>query len=328
MPLVKALVTGGTGFVGNHLIDRLLEDGATEVYVLVRNRAKARRLEGIGRVHILEGNLFSIPALPSGLEAVFHLAGLTKTFKPSEYYTVNRKGTASLLAALASLPDTPRLVHVSSFAAAGPAPAGRPGREDDPPHPVSAYGKSKLMAEEEVLACRGRFPVVILRLGAVYGPGDEDFLRYFRMIRRGFMASIGRVARPLSLCHVEDAVGAMLLAARARDVASGEVFNIAAPAPATWEEIGRAAAAVFGRRVVGLRIPLWAAYLVCAASEGISRIRRKATPLNMSKFHDMRAPGWAADVEKARRVLGFEARIGLDDGLRDTLEWYARHGLL
>jgi dihydroflavonol-4-reductase len=321
---MKVLVTGGTGFVGNHLLEALLEAADTDIFALVRNPARGGRLGG--RIHVLEGDLANVPSLPAGLSVVYHLAGLTKTFRRSQYYTVNQAGTASLFRALAAGPDSPVIVHASSLAAGGPSD-GRPRREDDPARPVSPYGRSKLAAEEEALRYRDRFPVVILRLGAVYGPGDEDFLDYFRWVKKGVVPLFGKGPKPLSLCYVRDAVRAMRAAAGDADP-SGQVFNIAAPSPATWEEIGAVAAGILGRRFVRVRVPNWAAFLACSLAEAAARVRRRATALNLSKYADMKPEGWVADVGKARAGLGFETRWTLEAGLRETLAWYARHGLL
>jgi len=324
---MKVLVTGGTGFVGSHLVDRLLEDPGIEVHALVRNPAKTRWLEGTGRVRVLEGDLLNVPELPPDLSVVFHLAGLTKTHKPSEYYTVNGAGTASLYRALAGLTEAPKVVHVSSLSAAGPSSPGRSRREDDEPRPVSPYGLSKLRGEQAALGFKERLPLVILRVGAVYGPRDEDFLEFFRVIRRGFLPLYGRGKKSFSLCHVHDTVRAILLASGA-GVPSGEIFNIADAGPATWNEMGETAARILGRKVVRIRIPDWVAFLGCAAADGFGRLRGRATTLNLGKYEDMKPDSWVADVRKAREVLGFESRVSLEEGLRETLDWYHRNGLL
>lgn len=324
---MKVLVTGGTGFLGSHLIDRLLAEPDTEVHALIRNPAKLRWLEGKERVRFLKGNLFDVPKLPSGLSVVFHLAGLTKACKASDYYTVNQAGAASLFRALACEGGSPRVVHLSSLAAAGPSSPGRPSREDDPPRPVSPYGKSKLGGEREALEFRDQFSLVILRVSAVYGPRDEDFLEFFRWIRKGILPLYGRRTKSLSLCAARDAVQALLLAARA-EVRSGEIFNIAAAEPSTWDELGEITARLLGTKLARVRIPAGAAFLACAVSGGVSRLRRKPATLNLSKYRDMRPDSWEADIRKAREVLGFEARISLEDGLRETLDWYVRNGLL
>ncbi len=324
---MRALVTGGTGFIGSHLLERLLREKA-EVFALVRNPKKLERLGFGNDLRILQGDLAALPELPVGLDVVFHLAGMTKAAQTKDYYRVNQAGTASLLTALAARRERPRFVHLSTQAAGGPTlPSGRPRREDDPPSPVSPYGLSKLRAEEEVLRRRGEFTVVLLRVGPVYGPRDEDFLEYFRWLKRGWLPRFGRREMLLSAAYVADAVEAILLAAQ-KDLPSGEIFNIAAEEPVTWESIGETAARVFGRRIRRLRIPLWVAYLVCAAAEWTARLAGKPATLNLGKYREMKEGAWTMDVSKAKAKLGFTASRPLEDGLRETLDWYARHGLL
>jgi len=131
---VKALVTGGTGFIGSHLVEYLLERG-DEVICLARSRSHLRWLEGL-QVKVVEGdctdaNLGEI--VQEDFDWVFHLAGLTKTLEVDEYYRANGKGTANLVAILAQRRQPPRLVYLSSLAAAGPSKDGHPLRELDPP---------------------------------------------------------------------------------------------------------------------------------------------------------------------------------------------------
>jgi len=324
---MRVLVTGGTGFLGSHLIESLLDDPGGEVFALVRDPSKPRWLEGIDGARLIAGDLEKIPSLPAGLDCVFHLAGLTKTLRPSEYYSVNRDGTANLLRALEGQKGRPRFVHLSSLAAVGPSSPGRGVREDDPPHPVSPYGESKLLAEKEVLKSKDRLSVVLLRAAAVYGPRDEDFLEFFRWIRRGIKPVLG-AGKILSLVYIRDAVRACRLAADPRRP-SGEIFNIAHPKTCSWDEIGRVAASLLGKRPVPVRLPVWSAYLASMASEGVGRLIGRGNALfNMSKVKQMRPDGWVADVHKARRELGFEAVFSLEQGLGETLAWYLWKGLL
>ena len=324
---MRALVTGGTGFIGSHLIERLLREKA-EVYALIRNPKKLERLGFGSDLRVLPGDLASLPELPADLDIVFHLAGITKAAETKDYYRVNQGGTASLLAGLAARKSRARVVHLSTQAAAGPAlPSGRPRREDDPPSPVSPYGLSKLRAEEEVFRRRNEFPVAVLRVGPVFGPRDEDFLDYFRWLKRGWLPLFGRKKILLNTAYVADVVSAAVLAARP-DLGSGEVFNIAAEEPVSWESIGETAARLLGRKVRRLRIPLGLVYLVCAAAEGTARLTGRPTALNRSKFAEMKVEAWTMDVSKAKAELGFSAAYSLEDGLRETLDWYTRQGLL
>lgn len=325
---MKILVTGATGFLGGHLVERiLLDDPSARIIALVRDPSRLRWLKTHERLEIVAGGLTNAPALPGDIDVVYHLAGVTKAAQTNDYYTVNRDGTATLVRRLAESGGKPRLVHVSSASAGGPGTLDNPRHEDDPPRPLSPYGKSKLEGERAALAVKDVLHVTIIRPGAVYGPRDEDFLEYFRWIKKGLIPVFGMRPKYLSVCHVRDVIrGAM--AASTTDIPSGEIFNIAHGTPCSWDEFGKAAADIMGRRARPVRIPHCAAFVFASASGAIGRLRRQPTPVNLCKFKDMAAPGWVMDIGKARRMMGFEAGTGLTDGLSDTLDWYKKEGLL
>lgn len=322
---VRIFLTGGTGFIGNHLVRLLLARGE-EIIALVRDPARATWAKE-KNVHLLQGDLLRIPALPSKIDIVYHLAGKTKAFQSAAYYTSNREGTASLFRALQGSGAAPRrVVFLSSLAAAGPSASGQGVREDDPPRPVTPYGRSKLEAEEITLQHKDRFPVVIVRATAIYGPGDMDFLDFFKWINRGLLP-VTRVQKPVSLCYVKDLVEALDLCSR-RDIVSGEIFNVADPRPYTWEELGSAAGRALGKRLIRVRIPIGFFYLAASLAELQSRLRRKPGIFNRDKFTDLKQPGWVANVDKARRLLSFVPRFTLEAGLEETMAWYREKNLL
>jgi nucleoside-diphosphate-sugar epimerase len=321
---VKAIVTGGTGFIGSHLVDRLLAQGS-EVWVLVRDPAKAAALER-KNVRLLRGDLFSIPPLPAAFDLVFHLAGCTRSLDPADYYNVNQAGTASFCRALAAARKNFKLIVLSSLAAAGPSLDNRSVRESDPPHPVTAYGRSKWQGEQEALKYRDSFPMIILRPSAVYGPGDKDFLEYFRMIKKLFFPVV-KVQREASICYVKDLVEALWLCAR-KDLPSGEVFNIASPEPCNWEQMGDAAVRAMKIRPRKVTISMGLLYAAAVLSEIRSRVTGRISPFNRDKYRDLTQPGWVADPAKARDELSFDARTTLETGMEETIAWYMERGWL
>ncbi len=322
----KVLVTGGTGFIGSHLVDFLLSQKGLDLFVLVRDPNNLKWLKGLA-VHVLKGDLLNLPALPSGLDTVFHLAGSTKAVRSVDYYTVNQNGTASLFAALEAQKSYPRVVYLSSLAAVGPSLNDRPLREDDPPHPVSPYGKSKRAGEEEALKLKEAFRVVIVRVGAVYGPRDEDFLHYFRSLRWGFLPSLVGQERLASLCYVKDLVRALDICGRA-DLASGEIFNIADPTPYSQEAVARAAGKVMEIKLVTLKVPVALASLAATCSGLVARIKKKPAQFNPSKVLDLSQEGWVADTTKAKDRLAFQISYSLAQGIKETIAWYQEYGWL
>ena len=213
---MKALVTGATGFIGSHLVEALL-DKNVEVRCLVRPNSNRRWLED-REVEYCVGDCRdydSLPAAVSGVDCVFHLAGVVRARKYQDYFLSNSTGTRNLLqACLQKNPGLDRFVLVSSQAAAGPSPDGQPLKESDAARPISAYGWSKLMAEKEVLEKKNDLPVVVVRPSPVYGPRDRDFHSLFKMIKLGLRPVIGREERYIHLTYVQDVVEGAWLASR------------------------------------------------------------------------------------------------------------------
>jgi nucleoside-diphosphate-sugar epimerase len=318
---MKVFITGGTGFIGSHLIDSLLAENDTEVYALVRDLNNKKWLEG-REIHCLEGDLELLPSLPEDVDIIFHLAGSTKARKPADYYTVNQEGSASLFQTLADRKLRPeRLVLLSSLAAAGPSRSGQPVRESDPPQPLTPYGHSKLAGELEALKFKDLFPLTILRVGPVFGPRDRDFIPLFRMIQKGIMPTFGSTSHQTSLCFVKDLVKALKQSMR-DDSPSGEIFNIGDPKPYTWGDFGRTAGTIMGKSPRTIRFPLPIVYLVALINEAACRLSRQVSILDRNKIREMRQDAWVADIGKAQERLGFCPDHTLEEALEETIHWY------
>lgn len=324
---MKVLLTGATGFVGSHVIDFLSRYDNIQIYALIRNPAKLKILEG-HEFKTLHGDLFSVPTLPRDLDCVIHIAGLTKARKLADYYTVNQQGTASLFQAMETQGVIPKqFILLSSMAASGPSKGGQAAHEKLPPQPVTHYGKSKLLGELEALEHKNKFPVIIVRVGAVYGPRDTDFLDYFRWIKKGILPRFGRKKRYFTFCHAADLAKGLGIIARTR-LPSGEIFNIADPEPHDWDDLGILAAGVLGVKTFPLTIPLPLVYTAAVLSEIRSRITGNPTIINREKFRELKQAGWVADISKARTVLGYSPDFPLGKGIRNTIEWYIENKLL
>jgi dihydroflavonol-4-reductase len=322
---VKIFLTGGTGFVGSHFAEFLLKRGDT-VYALVRDPSRLKGLQGLN-IHVLEGDLFSIPPLPRDLDFVFHLAAVTKARKSEMYYSLNQLGTASVFEAVARQNIRPTVVYVSSLAAGGPSPGGRPRNEDEPAGPVSHYGKSKYLGEVEALRYKDRFPVLVLRAGAIYGPRDKDFLGYFKLQAKGLVPTLAGFDPLVSLIYIKDFVRALVLCTR-KNPPSGQVINISAPEPTLWSDLGRTTAGVLGKKARRIAVPGALLFTAALASETVGRLTGRMTALTLNKYREMKEGPWVADASKAKELLGFETEFSLEQGLRETLAWYQEQGWL
>jgi dihydroflavonol-4-reductase len=323
---MKALLTGGTGFIGSHLAEYLLDESA-EVFALVRDPHNLKWLKGLD-IHLLKGDLLSIPSLPSEVDYVFHLAGLTNSINKADYYTVNQQGTASLFQSLHDQKILPKkIIYLSSLAAAGPSSNGNPVQESSPPHPVTPYGKSKLMGEAEALKFKKLYQIVILRAPAVFGPRDKDFLYYFKWIKKGILPAIGSKQRQMSLCYVKDLVRAFHLCSQ-KELESGEIFNIGDHNPCSYDRFGELAGKAMGKKLKKVKIPIPVGYLVALTADLGGKISKKPSALNLGRFKQMRQRGWIADMKKAREKLSFKPQYSLQEAIQETLSWYFKQSWL
>jgi nucleoside-diphosphate-sugar epimerase len=329
MPGMLVLVTGANGFVGSHLVEELLRRGH-RVRGLVRRTSDLRWLEGVD-VELAYGEVTDAASLASAVEnvhVIYHAAAVTKARRKETYYRINQGGTLNLLeAALKNCPGLKKFVLVSSLAAAGSSPEGRLLQEADPPEPVSDYGRSKLLAEQDAAGFMDRLPVTIVRPPAVYGPRDVDFLTYFRILKRHLRPLLGFRERRLSICHVRDVVAGTILAGRS-DRSAGQIYFISGDGDHSWEELSAAMARALGVRTLKVRIPLFVLHALAALNEALAPLFRETPTLDRRKAREMSLPCWTCDWGKAAAELGYQPAVSLEEGLRETVEWYRQVGWL
>jgi len=328
---VKVLVTGATGFVGSHTVDVLRERGHDVDYI-ARATSNLRWLDGSGAKRV-EGSLFDVSSLRSAVEnvdAVIHVAGLTAARSEAEFLRGNQLATKNLLDAIVAYrPSLQRFVHISSGAVCGPAPdLEHPITEETACRPITAYGRTKLAAEHAVLDVGEQVPYTIIRPPAVYGPRDSAILTFFQSVNRGIAPVIGFDEKWVSLIHGKDlAIG--IVDAMEHQAAVRQTYFVTSDQFYTWPHIINLTAAIMGkRRILQVRLPHFFVRGLAGVVGGIGKLSKKPPVLDYEKGLDLTQRCWIFSPEKARRELGFRERYGLDDGLRNTVEWYRSHGWL
>lgn len=327
--MTRALVTGGSGFIGSHLVELLLSKGHT-VRCLLRKTSSTAWLQS-HPLEIVYGDVFDNGALAEAVrdvQYVYHSAGLTKAKTKAEYFRANVDGTRNLLeAAAAHASDLHRFVQISSQTAAGPSPTSTPITEEAPCRPITTYGRSKREAEEICLRFADRLPVTIVRPPAVYGPRDKDIFEFFSTMQKGLQPVVGFGEKFVSLVHVADLVRGIVQAGES-DRSTGETYFISSKEVYGWKFIGELTRSILGRKALTVRIPEAGVYGIAAIAEFFSLFSSKPALINLEKARDMVQDYWTCSSAKAQAHFGYEEQLSIEDGIRNTVTWYQDHGWL
>jgi len=321
-----AVVTGGTGFIGWNLCERLRDQGV-EVRAVVRPSSSNPLPDGIVRADAALDAAAMAEAC-DGAEAVFHLAGLTRASSDAEFHRVNAEGARQ--AALAARDAGAFFVFVSSQAAGGIGTPDRPRTEADASEPVSQYGRSKLDGER-LVAQVDDLRYCIVRPPGVYGPRDRDFFTLFQMGARGIFPMLGDPDVSYTLTHVDDANSALLRIAEAGvtgdDAVEHQTFYLGHPTPVRQGDFPVVLAAVLRRRI--RRVPVPRAVIKALSELGeLGALFGRPAVINRSRYRELTAPGFVCSVDKLEERLGIRAEIDVERGFAETARWYRDQGLL
>jgi nucleoside-diphosphate-sugar epimerase len=322
---MRALVTGATGFVGSHLTEALRRRGH-EVTALARSAAKAAALAPLG-VRVVPGDLHDRAALEravDGQDVVYHVAGIVAARREADFLAANRDGTRHLVEAVERA-GAERFVLVSSMAAAGPATRGSPLLGDEPPRPVTAYGRSKLAGEQAVTA--SGLAWTILRPPLVYGPRDPEVLKVFRLARLGIAPVLGDGSQELSAVHGADLADALAETALSA-AAVRRVYYPCHPEIFTGADMAREIGRVMGRSPALFRVPAPIGRGILMVTGAAARLAGQATILTADKANEFFQPAWTGDPAPLTRDTGWHAARDLRTGLEDTYRWYRAAGWL
>lgn len=320
------LVTGATGFIGSHLIDRLLDRG-DEVTAFTRTTADTSSLERRG-VRVITGDVRNERAVESAVEGsviVYHLARAKgHSARPmSEVKAVNVDGTSNIARA-ATRAGVQRIVHAGSAAVYGSRPKRTPVPEDDELDPDSPYAQSKAEGEA-ALRKHAQVPFVIARITSVLGPRCLSWLPIFRSVAAGQLRLIGRGTNRHHPADVSDIVDGLILCGTTG--APGKAYNLAGPEAITVTDLREAIASELHSGVTSPRsVPASAIevyLLVNRASERLAGVK-----LPRADSIVFLTSNRVLDLSRSRAELGYNPSIGVRKAITRTAEWGRSKGLL
>jgi nucleoside-diphosphate-sugar epimerase len=327
---MRALVTGGTGFTGSHLVRRLLDRGH-EVLVLDNQRGLAYDELKARGAKIELGDVTDKPTvnrLMKGCEVVHHLAAAFRQLDvPSRYYqSVNVEGTRYLLDAARRF-QVRRFVYCSTQGVHGHI-HNPPGSEQSPIAPEDYYQLTKYEGEKLVQQyVKEGLDAVTIRPTAIYGPGDPGrFLILFRLVKRGTFMMFGDGTTFYHPVYIDNLVDAFELASQKEGI-GGETYIVGDEHYYSLNELVQYVAKPLGRSVRIRHLPFWPLWAAASACEMLCKPLRLSPPIfrrRIDWFRQVRA----FSIEKARKELHYQPKVGIEEGLAETARWYQQHGYL
>lgn len=327
---MTTLVTGATGFLGSALITELAKRKQA-VRILARDEQKARAQFG-DTVTIIRGDINDVEQVEQavdGASIIYHLVG--RLYHPSIpatlYHLTHVEGTRILLAACKGQSQLQRIVHCSTTGVHG-VTGKTPAAEDAPFAPTNPYEATKLEGELLALkACKeDGLPVSVVRPGLVYGPGDLHLLGLFSSIKKGLFRVIDGGKALLHPVYIDDLTAAFLLCAE-RPEAIGHSYNIAGDHPVTIRQLATAIAHSLHKELPRGSIPLWLANLASDIFAITPGMKGEKAPLTRSRVQFL-TNSRVYDISKARDELGYTPEVELEEGMKQTAEWYHKHEYL
>lgn len=333
----KILITGANGFIGSFLVEKALEKGF-EVWAGVRKSSNLEYLKD-DRINFIEFNFSKYEELSNQLadhvkeygsfDYIIHNAGVTKCLHKEDFNKVNYQYTATfidVLIATGNVPEKFILMSSLSVYGAGDEKNYTPICLTDIPQPNTAYGVSKLKAEQHLIGVSD-FPYIILRPTGVYGPREKDYYLMLKTVNSGLDVGAGFREQHLTFIYVKDLVDVAFAALeknvvnKAYFVADGDVY--------TDKEYTQIIKNILGKKyVLSLKVPLFLLKGISIISEGFSRLIGKPSTLNRDKYKIMKQRNWECDITSLISDLDFIPQYNLRKGLQESIDWYRSEGWL
>lgn len=327
--MAKVLLTGATGFVGSFVTEELIKNGY-EVFVTLRKGSSIKWIENLHYTPVYI-NLNNIDEIKEHLQShnydyIIHNAGLTRHPEEDELNRVNASILENFIKVINTLTKTPEnFIFISSLAAYGSADQQKDGivTRDSTPKPLTAYGRSKLKAEQ--LIKNAKFPYVILRPTAVYGPREKDLFTLFKTLNAGIDAKVGK-GQNLSFIYVKD-LSRVIVACLNKKLKYKSYF-VSDSNLYSSEMFSELISKALSKKSIKITLPSAFVKMICKTNDIAGKLFGFHPLLNGDKFNEISAKSWNCYSEDLWQELALKPQYLLEEGVSETAEWYKAQGWL
>lgn len=320
---MKIAVTGATGFIGSHIVDKLIDENH-EVYILARENSDLKDINTKSKViHIDLYNVEDLKVKLENVEILIHCGGALFGKDYKYFYKSNVQTTINLIASIKENVNFKQFIFISSLTAVGPSLAlENPVNEQSKRKPITNYGKSKAEAEEYIESQSGWLNYTIFRLPAVFGPRDKAIYSLFKLANSGFGSLIGFNKKYLSLVYYKDIVNVINLSLL-NNMATKRIFFLSNTDLYTWDQIMQILKIKLNKKFfINLRLPHFIVFSLGIINSFASKLLGITPIFNYDKAKDFTQQFWICDNSELRNTLKYNNFVNIEDAFQETINWY------
>ncbi len=328
----KVLITGASGFIGSFLVEEGLNRGLLTTAGI--RKTSSRQFLQDNRIQFLELDFSQKQTLKKQLQQagrfdyIIHNAGLTKTCDTKAFEQVNYQNTRNFIEVLQENHQVPdKFIFISSLEAYGPGKPGTsiPVKDTDTPQPATLYGKSKLKAEKYIKKLQN-FPWLIMRPTGVYGPRERDYYLVFKSIKKGIETYIGEQEQYLSFIFVKDLTRLLFDMLQSKQVHRSYFGSDLKQY--TSRQFNNLIKKELNKKTIEFHLPKILVKLMAKINEKIKCKLGKTPTLNSDKYYIITQTNWLCDSTPLVADFNFKPRYHLEQGVKETLNWYIKNNWL